>query len=89
MEQMLLGMIAMTCFVAGLYFLRFWKSSRDRFFLFFAVAFWIEGMNRVILALAERLPENVPVIYIIRLCAFSLILYAIVDKNRPRKSALS
>lgn len=79
-------MIAMASFAAGLYFLRFWKSSNDRFFLFFAIAFWIEGFNRVVLALVERLPENVPVIYIVRLIAFSLILYAIVDKNWPRKS---
>lgn len=81
MKEMLLGAVAMASLVAGLFFLRFWKSTRDRFFLLFAIAFWVEAVNRVILGLVE-LPENVPVIYLIRLSAFGLILFAIVDKNR-------
>lgn len=85
MQDMLLGAIAMASFVAGLFFLRFWKSTQDRFFLFFAVAFWIEAVNRVILALVEW-PENVPTVYLIRLIAFGLILFAIADKNRPERS---
>lgn len=86
MNNMLLGGIATLSFVAGLYFLRFWKSTGDRFHLFFAIAFWMEGVNRVILALVEALPEDVPLIYLIRLAAFSLILFAIADKNWPRKA---
>ena len=84
MKPMLLGAIAMASWVAGLYFFRFWRSTKDRFFLFFAIAFWIEAVNRAMLGLVE-LPENVPVVYLIRLSAFSLILLAIVDKNRPQK----
>jgi hypothetical protein len=83
MNDMLLGAIAMASFVAGLYFLRFWKSSHDRFFLFFAIAFWIEAVNRVILALVET-EEYTPLLYFIRLLAFALILSAIVDKNSPK-----
>lgn len=81
MKIMLLGAIAMSCFVAGLFFLRFWKSTKDRFFLFFAIAFWMEGINRIALALTAT-PENAPIIYLIRLMAFMLILFAIIDKNR-------
>ena len=32
----LLGAIAMGCAVASLFFFRFWRNTRDRFFLLFA-----------------------------------------------------
>ena len=82
----MLGAIAMASFVAGLYFLKFWRSTHDRFFLFFAIAFWIEAVNRVLLALMNPLPEEFPIFYLIRLFAFGLILFAIVDKNLPNRS---
>jgi len=84
MKEMLLGGIIMGSFVAGLFFLRFWKSTKDRFFLFFAVAFWIEAVNRVVLGLVEW-SEDFPVIYLIRLCTFVLILYAIIEKISLKK----
>lgn len=86
---MLLGAIAMASFVAGLFFLRFWKSSKDRFFLFFAIAFWIEAVNRMMLALMVPSSEGIPVLYLIRFLAFGLILFAIVDKNRYRGASKS
>ena len=79
----------MAFFVAGLFFLRFWKSSRDRFFLFFAVSFWVEAANRALITYASdefTQPEKIPLLYLIRLAAFALILFAIYDKNRPKKS---
>lgn len=87
MNDLLLGAIAMASFVAGLFFLRFWKSTRDRLFLFFAMAFWIEAINRIALALVDPLWEKIPIFYLIRLLAFGLILFAIVDKNLPKKPA--
>lgn len=84
-QPMLLGMVAMACFAAGLFFLRFWKTAHDRFFLFFAVSFWIEAVNRAILALTDPSSEYVPMLYLIRLVAFGLILFAIVNKNWPKK----
>ncbi len=86
LNEILLGAIAMASFVAGLYFLKFWRSTHDRFFLFFAIAFWIEAVNRVLLALMNPLPEEFPIFYLIRLFAFGLILFAIVDKNLPNRS---
>lgn len=79
---MFLGAIAMANFMISLFFLRFFRDTRDRFFLFFALAFGIEGINRIVLGLTESLKEDAPVIYLIRLFTFILILYAIVDKNR-------
>jgi hypothetical protein len=87
MYEMLLGAIATASILAGLFFLRFWKSTRDRFFLFFALSFGIEGVNRLLLGLLGGLREDVPSYYLVRLLAYGLILLAILDKNRPgRKS---
>ncbi|MBI3898961.1 MAG: hypothetical protein HY308_11795 [Gammaproteobacteria bacterium] len=83
MNEMLLGAIATASLVIGLFFFRFWRSTRDRFFLFFATSFWIEAGNRVLLGLTGGLREDTPWYYLIRLVAYSLIVIAILDKNRP------
>jgi hypothetical protein len=79
----LLGAIAAGCFVAGLCFLRYWRDTRDRFFLFFMASFWIEAANRVHMACTAAWNENEPAHYGVRLLAYALIVLAIWDKNRP------
>ncbi|HEX5386450.1 MAG TPA: DUF5985 family protein [Gemmatimonadales bacterium] len=72
--------------VAGLFFLRFWRETRDRLFAVFAVAFWTLGVQRLTLALLNDPPdEAVTGLYLLRLAAFVLILWAIFDKNRGGK----
>jgi hypothetical protein len=83
MNQMLLGAIALASLLISLFFLRFWKVTGDRFFLFFACSFSIEGINRIILGLASS-TETEPYIYFVRFLSFVLILIAIIDKNRKR-----
>jgi len=88
MNQMMIGAIAAASLATGLFFFRFWRSTRDRFFLLFALSFWIEGVNRVVLYEAVGLNDEAPVYYLIRLIAYGLILAAIIDKNRgPRRRA--
>jgi hypothetical protein len=82
---MLLGAIAVAAFVCGLYFLRFWHATRDRFFLLFALAFWIEGGHRVVVYALAGSDEGDPAHYLVRLVAYALIIVAIVDKNRRPK----
>lgn len=77
------GGTAMACFVAALFFLRFYRQSRDRLFLFFGLGFSVFCANRLVLALLEESHEATTYVYISRLLAFLMILYAIVDKNRP------
>ena len=81
----LLGAIAMASVTAGLFFLRFWKKTGDRFFLFFAVSFCLEGLNRALLGLTANPDEGIPFFYLIRLFAFVIILVAIADKNWSKK----
>lgn len=77
-----LGAIAMACLIAGLFFLRFYRDSRDRLFLFFAAAFWLEGVNRTIFAFSPNPKEADPILYLVRALAYALILIGIWDKNR-------
>jgi uncharacterized membrane protein HdeD (DUF308 family) len=88
MNALLSGGIATLSIVAGVFFLRFWRSSRDRFFLYFAASFLIEGVNRFVLYLTVGLQEDAPAYYLIRLIAYGLIVLAIVAKNRERRRAL-
>ena len=86
MNEIMLGAIALGSIAVSLFFFRFWKSTRDRFFLLFALSFLIEGVNRVVLYESVGLSEDAPVYYMIRLIAYGLILAAIIDKNRgPRR----
>lgn len=77
----LLGVIATSSFTAGLFFLKFWRRTHDLLFLAFAIAFLIEGANRTALLFVANPNEGSPAIYIVRLCAFLLILAAILKKN--------
>ncbi len=84
MSQMLLGAIAALSLVAALFFFRFWRRSGDRFFLYFALSFAIEAVNRVALGLSEPASETEPLFYGVRVLAYGLIAFAIWQKNRPR-----
>lgn len=84
MEEFIMGTIAMASLTAGLFFLRFWKETGDRLFAIFAFAFWLLALTRVMLTVSAH-PTEHHFIYWIRLVAFGLILFAIIDKNRPVK----
>lgn len=77
----LLGAISMALLVAGLYFLKFWRQTHDSLFLVFALSFFVEAVNRTLLALSDNPREGEPIFYIIRLLSFVLILGGIVSKN--------
>ncbi|HTF94755.1 MAG TPA: DUF5985 family protein [Cellvibrio sp.] len=85
MNEMLIGAIAACCIVIGLFFLRFWKKTQDVFFLFFAISFFLEGLNRVSLVMFASLHEASPSYYLVRLISYSFIIIAILVKNRRRR----
>lgn len=86
--------VAMAVFGAsGIFFLKLWKASHDRFFMFFAVACWLLSIERVVSlfvhgsfnALDAHQTDSSSWVYVIRLFAFTMILIAIVEKNRIAK----
>ncbi|WP_205480299.1 DUF5985 family protein [Sphingomonas arenae] len=80
------GMVAGGFFIAALFFLRFWRRTRDRLFLSFAGAFFLLGAGQCLLALGGLPVEERSWIYLTRLAAFLLILWAIYSKNRNATS---
>lgn len=87
-DLLLLGAMAMGSLTIGIIFLRLWRDSGDRFFLWFAISFVLQGVNRLALALAESPREGHPVHYGFRLAAYLLIVWAIIEKNRPERTSV-
>jgi membrane-associated PAP2 superfamily phosphatase len=76
------GAVALGFAVCALFFLRFWRRTREELFLAFALAFFLLGLGQTVLALANIPTEERGSIYLLRLAAFLLILVAIYRKNR-------
>jgi hypothetical protein len=76
------GAVTFGFLLSSLFFLRFWRRTRDGLFLAFAAAFLLLGLGQGLLALASIPVEERSWLYLFRLTAFGLILIAIVRKNR-------
>lgn len=76
------GAVSFGFLVCGLFFLRFWRRTRDELFIAFALAFALLGVVQAALALADISTEERAPIYLFRLLAFVIILFAIFRKNR-------
>jgi hypothetical protein len=76
------GMLVGGYAVEGRFFLRVWRDTRGRLFGIFAGAFWLLALQRALLALMDHSPSDRVWLYGIRVTAFLLILFAIIDKNR-------
>jgi hypothetical protein len=82
MEHFIMGAIAMASCIVAAFFVRFWQKTHDRLFALFAMAFFLLGVTRLGLAVSGDSSEANSSWYWIRLAAFLVILFAIVDKNR-------
>jgi hypothetical protein len=75
------GAICLGFLVIGLFFLNFWRKTRDTLFLAFAAAFALLALNAAVPTLADIPSENLSGVYLLRLAAFLLIIWAILRKN--------
>ncbi len=82
MRDFMQGALMMGNAVVALFFLRLWRKTQDRLLATFSIAFWLMALLRVVNALVEVPSEHVHYLYLLRLLSYSLIIYAIVDKNR-------
>jgi len=80
--EFLSGAVALGFVTCALFFLRFWKRTREGLFLAFALAFLLFGAGQTVLTLGNIPTEERGPVYIIRLAAYLLILAAIYRKNR-------
>ena len=81
----LAGATVMGFWLAGLFFLRFWKKTHDVLFLAFTLAFWLLGLSQALLSFSDVPVEERSPLYLMRLSAFVLILLAVWRKNAPAK----
>jgi hypothetical protein len=82
MNDFLLGVTSMGFLVVALFFRRYWRGTRDRFFALFALAFAIMSVNQFALMVAGEDSEFSSWLYMVRFASFVVILIAIIDKNR-------
>ncbi|MGH9599190.1 MAG: DUF5985 family protein [Terracidiphilus sp.] len=85
LESFMLGVIATALFTAGVFFLKYWRRSRDVLFLAFGFAFILVAFNRASLLFMAHPSEAATWYYLIRLLAFLIILAAILKKNYERQ----
>lgn len=80
--EVLSGALMICCLVAGLFFLKFWKKTHDYLFRLFSLSFFLLAIERMVLGYLGSEDEPSELVYLIRLVAFSLIIYAIIRKNK-------
>ncbi|NDV89323.1 hypothetical protein GTW51_21915 [Aurantimonas aggregata] len=82
MFEFMSGLIVAGFLISGLFFLRFWRRTGDLLFMAFALAFWLLALNQTLLVMSDLPYEERSWIYLLRLAAFTLIIVAIIRKNR-------
>ena len=55
------GALTAMCLIAGVFFLRYWRISKDTFFIWFACAFWTFALNWLLRAVAPGAPSTCPI----------------------------
>jgi hypothetical protein len=83
------GAGAMAALVVALFFLRFWRRTGDSFFVYFALSFAVEAALRAYMAATGSGNETSASVYLLRLASYSLLLVAIVRKNRRGRRSSS
>jgi hypothetical protein len=89
MKYYMWGVLAMASLVAALFFLRYWRSSRDRLFAFFAIAFFLMTLEWTVSAVLGVSEESRHFyVLLLRILAFVAIIVGVLDKNqRDRRHA--
>jgi hypothetical protein len=82
----LLGAISLAALVIAVFFLRFWRRTRDSLFLAFSVAFALLGASFTVYAFVPHSRDHVA-LYVLRLATYGVILLGILSKNRARTTA--
>jgi hypothetical protein len=78
------GMITMGFIIAGLFFLRFWRRTKDGLFVVFAFAFWLLALNQALISIPGSSRASQSWEFLPSLGAFGLLILAILIKNFDR-----
>jgi hypothetical protein len=80
------GAITLGMLFVGLFFLKFWRRTSDSLFLAFAAAFGLLAVNAAAPVLLNIPSEDRAGVFLLRLAAFLLIIWAVMRKNISRGS---
>jgi len=75
------GLLTMGFAVAGLFFFRFWRRTGDSLFASFGLAFLLMAVNQALPVLFHVASEDQAGIYLLRLAAYGIIIFAVLRKN--------
>jgi hypothetical protein len=81
LADFLAGAVAMAYLVAALYFLKFWRRTKEKFFLSFAAAFALLAANQTVVVFLGPADERSGYAYVLRVVGFMLILGSIAGRN--------
>lgn len=81
LDFFLLGYVAAVSAVTALFFLRFWKQTRDPLFLAFAVFFAVQGFTRAVGVSSPNPNLVIGWVYTLRLLSVAVVVFAILRKN--------
>lgn len=79
------GAIVFGYWVIALFFLKFWRRTRDPLFRAFSLAFFVLGAGRIAEAIVRHSQVDSPEVYIFRLIAFGTLIWGIIQKNLAAK----
>ena len=83
MIEFLSGALTLGFVIIGVWFLRFWKRTRDHLFLSFAIAFFLFAANQL-LSLLLTWDGEIRYEYFLRVRGYIVILAGIARKNTER-----
>ena len=86
-EDFLGGAIVMGFAIAALLFLKFWRRTREELFLAFSGSFLLLAVTQALLTLGRFYTEERSWLYLLRLAAFLLILFAMWRQNRRSRAS--
>jgi len=85
MNHFMSGLLTAMSATISLFFLKFFRESRDRLFAFFAAGFALLGLYWATPTLFTVHSETQHYWFLIRLGGFLLIIAGVIDKNRARR----
>ena len=84
-RAILAGAIMVSAWAISVFFWRFRRKTGEWLFGYFAIAFLLLGVERISIVLVSA--EFHMFVYLIRLSAFLILIFGILDKNRRGHSS--
>jgi peptidoglycan/LPS O-acetylase OafA/YrhL len=86
MVNFMSGMVTAGYLIAALFFLRFWRRTKDNLFAIFAVSFLLFAAGQASVLAFIGPHDDSTWTFLLRLAGFVLLLVAIARKNFSRKT---